>query len=90
MPAACSFSGRLSTRKASTTMSWVAEAVATASAAIATMKAETAGSHKPRNTIAAISQACENNSQARRRPKSFDNTGRSSASTSGAHKNLML
>ena len=43
MPAACSFSGRLSTRKASTTMSCVAEAVATSSAPSATRPGAAAG-----------------------------------------------
>ena len=38
MPAACSLSSRLSTRNASTTMSCVADAVATRSAPIATSK----------------------------------------------------
>ena len=43
MPAACSFSGRLSTRNASTTMSCVADAVATSSAPSATNNGERAG-----------------------------------------------
>src|ERR1700755_430562 len=69
MPAACSFSGKLSTRKASTTMSCVAEAVATSSAPKATKPGATAGLQEPRKTIAAISRICVNNSQRRRRPE---------------------
>ncbi len=72
MPAACSLSSRLSTRKASITMSCVAEAVATRSAPTATSQGAAAGSHRPRNTIAAISRICENTSQPRRRPSQRD------------------
>ena len=46
MPAACSLSGRLSMRKASITMSCVAEAVATSSAPSATSHGDAAGSQK--------------------------------------------
>ena len=88
MPAACSLSLRLSTRKASTTMSCVADAVATRSAPSATISADADGSQRPRKTIAAISKSCDSNSQPRRRPKSFDSTGTSSASTSGAQSEL--
>src|ERR1700733_1776137 len=76
MPAACSLSFRLSTRKASTTMSCVAEAVATNSAPMATANADCAGSQAPRKTIAAMSQNCESRSQPRRRPEEFDRVGR--------------
>ena len=47
---------RLSTRKASTTMSCVAEAVATRSAPSATTSGDADGSQRPRKTIAAISK----------------------------------
>ena len=90
MPAACSFSGRLSTRKASTTMSCVAEAVATSSAPSATSPGAAAGSQKPRNTIAAISRSCVNTSQPRRRPSQRDSSGTSSASVSGAQRNFTV
>ena len=90
MPAACSLSSRLSTRKASITMSCVAEAVATSSAPTATSHGAAAGSQRPRNTIAAISRNCENTSQPRRRPSQRDSTGTSSASTSGAHRNFTV
>ena len=90
MPAACSLSSRLSTRKASITMSWVAEAVATRSAPTATSQGAAAGSHSPRNTIAAISSTCEKMSQPRRRPSRRDSTGTSSASTSGAQRNFAV
>ena len=72
------------------TMSWVAEAVATRSAPKATYHGEIAGLQKASNTIAAISRSCENTSQPRRRPSSRDSTGTSSASTTGAHRNLMV
>ena len=91
MPAACSLSSRLSTRNASMTMSWVAEVAATTSAAIATTSGETEnGSHRPSKTIAAMSTICENTSQPRRRPSAPENSGASSASTTGAHKNLSV
>ena len=90
MPAACSLSSRLSTRNASTMMSWVAEAVATRSAPKATTNGDSAGSQNPRKTIAAISKNCDSKSQPRRRPKSRDSNGTSSASISGAHRNLIV
>ena len=90
MPAACSFSGRLSTRKASTTMSCVADAVATSSAPSATSAGATAGLQEPRNTIAAISRICVNTSQPRRRPSQRPSSGTSSASVSGAHRNFTV
>src|SRR6201987_1328245 len=88
MPAACSLSGRLSTRNASTTMSWVEEAGATRSAASATKGGERAGSVIASSRIVAISSSCENRSQPRRRPNAFVNNGTCSASTNGAHKNF--
>ncbi len=90
MPAACSLSSRLSTRNASITMSWVADAVATSSAPSATSPGADAGSVRPRNTIATISSTCENTSQPRRRPSKRDSTGTSSASTSGAQMNFAV
>ncbi|MGY3620392.1 hypothetical protein ACVJGD_006588 [Bradyrhizobium sp. USDA 10063] len=69
MPAACSLSGRLSTRKASTTMSCVEEVVATRSAARAANQGERAGSAIASTRIVVISNSCENNSQPRRLPK---------------------
>ena len=69
MPAACSLSGRLSTRKASTTMSCVEDIVATSSAPSATNSGERAGSVSASSRIAPISSSCENTSQPRRRPK---------------------
>ena len=68
MPAACSFSGRLSTRNASTTMSWVADMVATSNAPTATSSGERAGSVSASSRIAMISKSCEATSQPRRRP----------------------
>ena len=44
----------------------------------------------PRKTIAAISRSCDSNSQPRRRPSRRDSSGTSSASISGAHRNLMV
>ena len=90
MPAACSFGRSVSTRNASITMSCVAEAVATMSAPNATSHGALAGSVNARNAVAAISRSCENTSQPRRRPSSRESTGTSSASTSGAHRNLMV
>ena len=91
MPAACSLSGRLSMRNASMTMSWVAEAVATKSAAPnGRYQTTAAGLQKASRTIAAISRSCENTSQPRRRPKKRARIGTSSASTTGAHRNLMV
>ena len=82
---------RLSTRKASMTMSCVAEAVATRAARrTPPSQGAATGSQKARNAIAAISRSCENTSQPRRRPSSRDSTGTSSASTIGAHRNLMV
>ena len=71
-------------------MSCVADAVATNSAPTATMNGETEGSQSPRKTMAAISRNCDSNSQPRRRPNRRDNNGTSSASISGAHRNLMV
>ena len=90
MPAACSLSLKLSTRKASTTMSCVAEAVATRSAPNATTKAGPDGSQSAKKTIAAINKNCESRSQPRRRPNSRDRIGTSSASISGAQANLTV
>ena len=77
-------------RKASMTMSCVAEAVATSSAPSATSQGEATGSQKARNAIAAIRRSWEKTSQPRRRPSSGASTGTSSASTIGAHRNLMV
>ena len=77
-------------RNASMTMSCVADAVATSSAPNATSHGALAGLQKARNTMAAISSSCENTSQPRRRPSRRDSTGTSSASTTGAHRNLMV
>ena len=63
MPAACSLSGRLSTRKASTTISWVEDMVATNSAPSATNRGDLAGSVRASSRIAAMSSNCENTSQ---------------------------
>ena len=90
MPAACSLSGRLSTRNASTTMSCVEDMVATNSAASATNHGERAGSVSASSRIAAIKNNCENNSQPRRRPNLRVNNGTCSASTSGAHRNFRV
>jgi hypothetical protein len=90
MPAACSLSSRLSTRKASITMSWVADAVATRSAPRATSPGATAGSAIPRKAIAAINTSWVSTSQPRRRPSIRDSTGTSTASTRGAHKNFAV
>jgi hypothetical protein len=90
MPAACSFSGRLSTRNASITMSWVADAVATRMAATIASTGPLLGSQTLRIAIAAISISCENTSQPRRRPNLCESSGMSSASTSGAQRNLMV
>ena len=51
---------------------------------------DTAGSQKPRKTIAAISRNCDSNSQPRRRPNRRDSTGTSSASISGAQRNFIV
>ena len=71
-------------------MSWVAEAVATRSAPIATGSGETDGLHRPRKTIAAIKRNCDSKSQPRRRPNRRDSSGTSSASISGAQRNLIV
>ncbi|CEG10660.1 hypothetical protein BN961_04101 [Afipia felis] len=89
MPAACSFSGRLSTRKASITMSCVAEAAATNSAASATPSG-LVGSLSASSTMATISSNWEKISQARRRPSRRVRIGTCSASTRGAQKNLIV
>ena len=68
MPAACSLSGRLSTRNASTTISCVDDVAATSSAPSATNSGERAGSVSASSRIATISSSCENTSQPRRRP----------------------
>ena len=90
MPAACSEGSRLSTRNASITISCVADAVATRSAPNATSHGDAAGLQKARNTIAAISRICDSTSQPRRRPSSLESTGASSASTTGAQRNLSV
>ncbi len=73
------------------TMSWVAEAAATKVAAPkTTYHGEIIGLQTASSTMAAISRSCENTSQPRRRPSSADSTGTSSASTTGAHRNLMV
>ena len=90
MPAACSLSGRLSTRNASTTMSWVDDIAATNSAPSATNSGERAGSVSARSTIDTISSNCEHTSQPRRRPKACVNSGTCSASVSGAHRNFSV
>src|SRR6516225_6985907 len=85
MPAACWLSGRLSIRKASMTISCVAEAVATKSAAAnTTYHGARAGSEKASSTIETISRSCENKSQPRRSstrsmrrcPQKLDGVGR--------------
>src|SRR6476646_6713203 len=86
MPADCSSAGRYSTRKASMTMSWVADAVATISAAKATSQGALAGSWEPSSRIAAISRICATTSQPRRWPSTRPSTGTSKASTSGAQR----
>ena len=90
MPAACSLSGRLSTLKASTTMSCVDDVAATSSAPSATNSGERAGSVSASSRIATIRSSCENSSQPRRRPKLRVNNGTCSASTSGAHRNFSV
>ncbi len=70
------------------TISCVADAVATSSAAMATGMGETAGLQSARSTIAAISNSCVSISQPRRRPSSSERIGTSSASVSGAHRNF--
>ena len=90
MPAACSLSGRLSTRNASTTMSWVDDIAATSSAPSATNSGERAGSVSASSRIAPISSSCENTSQPRRRPNARVKNGTCSASTSGAQRNFSV
>src|SRR5260370_35049119 len=91
MPAGCSLSDRLSIRNASITISCVAEAVATKTAAANTTdQGDSAGSQKGSSTIDRISSSCENKSQARRLPNSGDSTGISNAATTGAHRKLMV
>src|SRR5919197_1484015 len=64
MPAACSLSGKLSIRKASMTISCVADAVAPKSAAAnTTYHGARAGSEKASSTIETISRSCENKSE---------------------------
>ena len=73
------------------TMSCVAEAAATSSAAPNTRyHGEIFGLHSASKTIAAIISSCDSTSQPRRRPSHADSTGTSSASTTGAHRNLMV
>ncbi len=88
MPAACSLSGRLSTRNASTTMSWVDDIAATSSAPSAMDSGERTGSVSASSRMAMISSIWENTSQPRRRPNRRVNSGTCSASTSGAHRNF--
>ena len=57
------------------TMSCVAEAVATITAASATIHGEASGSWAPRNSSAAMSMSCVNTSQPRRWPSSLPSTG---------------
>jgi hypothetical protein len=90
MPAACSLSGRLSTRNASTTMSCVDDAAATSSAPSAANSGERAGSVRASSRIVPISSNWENKSQPRRRPNVRVKNGTCSASTSGAHRNLSV
>ena len=90
MPAACSFSGRLSTRKASTTMSCVAEAVATISAPSAIIAGAATGSHDAEQDDRRDQRNCVNISQPRRRPSQRDRIGTSKASMIGAHRNLKV
>ena len=90
MPAACSLSGRLSTRNASTTMSWVDDIAATASAPSATSNGDRDGSVSASSRIAMIKSSCENTSQPRRRPKLRVKNGTCSASTSGAQRNFSV
>ncbi len=72
------------------TMSWVAETVATITAPNTISGSDLSGSFSPRKTIAAISSSCVNTSQPRRRPNQRDSSGTSSASISGAQKNLKV
>ena len=73
------------------TISCVAEAVATNTAAAnTTYHGARAGSEKASSTMETISRSCENKSQPRRLPNSGDSTGTSRASTTGAHRNLMV
>src|SRR5215472_1566522 len=89
MPAACSSSARLSTRKASTIMSWVAEAVATRSAASATTNGALLGLQDASNTTATPSISWVRTSQARRLPTHLVRMGTSSASTAGDQNTLV-
>ena len=75
MPAAWFSVGRYSVRNASMTMSWVAEAVATITAASATIHGEATGSCAPRNSSAAMSKSCVNTNQPRRWPSTRPSTG---------------
>ena len=72
------------------TMSCVAEAVATSSAASATISGARTGSWKPRNRIDAMSRSWVNTSQPRRWPSALLKIGTWKASTIGAHRNLMV
>src|ERR1700722_19021562 len=87
MPAACSLSSRLSTRNASTMMSWVADAVATRSAPSATRNAEAEkndrGDEQELRQQQPAAAAAEEPRQQRhveridqRRPQKFDRIGR--------------
>ena len=78
-------------RKASTTMSWVADAVATRTAAAKTTSQwNVVGLHSPSRTMVSISNICVNTSQPRRRPSQRENNGASSASVSGAQRNFTV
>ena len=90
MPAACSFSGRLSTRNASITISCVAEAVATSNAPSATINGERAGSVRASSRIAAINSSCVSTSRPRRRPNTRDSSGIGTLSISGAQRNFSV
>ncbi len=72
------------------TMSCVAEANATISAPTPTASGAVTGSRVPSQTIVAIRASCVATSQARRRPSRADSQGMCSASTIGAHRNLMV
>ncbi len=90
MPAACSEVSSRSTRKASTTMSWVAETKATTTAPAATMSGAATGFWKPRKRIAAASSNWVASSQPRRRPSQRESRGTSRASTTGAQRNFSV
>ena len=72
------------------TMSCVAEANATINAPTPTASGAVTGSRVPSQTIAAIRPSCVATSHARRRPSRLDSQGICSASTIGAHRNLIV